>query len=42
LTARQKSACALALADADHALCDGADEELWVLQVALRASKAIS
>lgn len=42
LTARQKSACALAFADADHALCDGADEELWVLQVALRVNKAIS
>jgi replication factor C subunit 2/4 len=42
LTARQKSTCALAFADADHALCDGADEELWVLQVALRVSKTIS
>jgi len=42
LAARQKSACALAFADADHALCDGADEELWVLQVALRVNKAIS
>ncbi|KAF9646858.1 P-loop containing nucleoside triphosphate hydrolase protein [Thelephora ganbajun] len=42
LTARQRSACALAFGDADHALCDGADEELWVLQVALRVNKAIS
>jgi len=42
LTARQKSACALAFAEADHALCDGADEELWILQVALRVNKAVS
>lgn len=42
LTAGQKSACALAFGDADHALCDGADEELWVLQIALKVNKAVS
>jgi len=42
LTARQKSLCALAFAEADKALCDGADEELWILEVGLRVHKAIS
>ncbi|KAL0947090.1 hypothetical protein HGRIS_013231 [Hohenbuehelia grisea] len=42
LTARQKSRCALVFAEADKALCDGADEELWILEVALRIHKAIS
>ncbi|KAH9977224.1 P-loop containing nucleoside triphosphate hydrolase protein [Lactifluus volemus] len=42
LTGRQKSACALIMAEADKALCDGADEELWVLEVALRIHKAIT
>jgi replication factor C subunit 2/4 len=41
LTGRQKSACALIMAEADKALCDGADEELWILEVALRIYKAI-
>lgn len=42
LTARQKSHSALALAEADKALCDGADEELQILEVALRVHKAVS
>jgi replication factor C subunit 2/4 len=29
------------MAEADKALCDGADEELWILEVALRIYKAI-
>ncbi|KAF8507261.1 P-loop containing nucleoside triphosphate hydrolase protein [Gautieria morchelliformis] len=37
----QKSKCALAFAEADKALCDGADEELWILEVALRVWKAL-
>jgi replication factor C subunit 2/4 len=40
LTTRQKALCALVFAEADKALCDGADEELWVLEVALKISKA--
>ncbi|CAK5277472.1 unnamed protein product [Mycena citricolor] len=39
---RQKSKCALAIAEADKALCDGADEELWILEVALKIDKAMS
>ncbi|KAI0303428.1 P-loop containing nucleoside triphosphate hydrolase protein [Multifurca ochricompacta] len=39
LTGRQKSACALTMAEADKALCDGADDELWILEVALRVHK---
>jgi replication factor C subunit 2/4 len=42
LTSRQKSLCALIFAEADKALCDGADEELWVLEVALKINKAIA
>jgi len=42
LTGRQKSACALVMAEADKALCDGADEELWALEVALRVHKAVT
>ncbi|KAF7440784.1 hypothetical protein PC9H_001132 [Pleurotus ostreatus] len=42
LTGRQKSQCALILAEADKALCDGADEELWILDVALRINKSLS
>jgi replication factor C subunit 2/4 len=42
LNGRQKSGCALIFAEADKALCDGADEELWILEVALRLHKAIS
>ncbi|KAI0736829.1 replication factor C [Fomitopsis betulina] len=41
LSARQKSKCALAFAEADKALCDGADEELWILEVASRVHKAL-
>ncbi|KAH7877633.1 P-loop containing nucleoside triphosphate hydrolase protein [Lentinula edodes] len=41
LNAKQKSNCALIFAEADKALCDGADEELWILEVALRVHKAI-
>ncbi|KAF8232335.1 P-loop containing nucleoside triphosphate hydrolase protein [Tricholoma matsutake] len=42
LNGRQKSSCALIFAEADKALCDGADEELWILEVALRLHKAVS
>ncbi|KAL4067680.1 P-loop containing nucleoside triphosphate hydrolase protein [Scleroderma yunnanense] len=42
LPARQKALCVLAMAEADKALCDGADEELWVLEVALQIHKACS
>lgn len=42
LNGRKKSACALVFAEADKALCDGADEELWVLEVGLRVHKAAS
>ncbi|KAG1891348.1 P-loop containing nucleoside triphosphate hydrolase protein [Suillus subluteus] len=42
LPARQKAKCALAFAEADKALCDGADEELWVLEVGLHIHKAVS
>jgi len=42
VTARQKSLCALAFAETDKALCDGADEALWILEVGLRVHKAIS
>jgi len=41
LNSGQKSQCAIVLAEADKALNDGADEELWVLEVALRVSKAL-
>ncbi|KAG2365760.1 P-loop containing nucleoside triphosphate hydrolase protein [Suillus spraguei] len=42
LPARQKAKCALAFAEADKALCDGADEELWVLEVGLRIHKTVT
>ncbi|KAF9036568.1 P-loop containing nucleoside triphosphate hydrolase protein [Panaeolus papilionaceus] len=42
LDSRKKSACALVFAEADKALCDGADEELWILEVGLRCHKAIT
>jgi replication factor C subunit 2/4 len=42
LPAQQKAKCALAFAEADKALCDGADEELWVLEVGLRIHKAVT
>ncbi|KAH6919086.1 replication factor C [Coprinopsis sp. MPI-PUGE-AT-0042] len=42
LDGRKKSKCALSFAEADKALCDGADEELWVLEVALKIHKALS
>ena len=42
LSGRQKSTCALVFAEADKALNDGADEELWILDVGLRISKAVS
>ncbi|KAF7304673.1 Replication factor C subunit 2 [Mycena kentingensis (nom. inval.)] len=42
LTGRVKSNCALAIAEADKALCDGADEELWILEVALKVHKVVS
>jgi replication factor C subunit 2/4 len=41
LTARQKARCALVFAEADKALCDGADEELWILEVGLKVHKAV-
>ncbi|PFH52404.1 hypothetical protein AMATHDRAFT_74198 [Amanita thiersii Skay4041] len=42
LNGRQKSRAALVFAEADKALCDGADEELWILEVALQVYKAVS
>ncbi|KAJ3839464.1 P-loop containing nucleoside triphosphate hydrolase protein [Lentinula raphanica] len=42
LNAKQKSSCAIIFAEADKALCDGADEELWILEVALRVHKAVT
>jgi len=42
LDGKQKSQCALVFAEADKALCDGADEELWILEVALRVYKLLS
>ncbi|TDL27564.1 P-loop containing nucleoside triphosphate hydrolase protein [Rickenella mellea] len=42
LSARQKSQCAMVIAEADKALCDGADEELWVLEVALKVHKFLA
>jgi hypothetical protein len=42
LTGQQKVACALIMAEADKALCDGADEELWILEVALQVHKAVT
>lgn len=42
LPAIQKAKSALTIAEADKALCDGADEELWILEVALQVHKAVS
>ncbi|KAF8352326.1 P-loop containing nucleoside triphosphate hydrolase protein [Amanita rubescens] len=42
LNGRQKSQAALVIAEADKALGDGADEQLWILEVALRIHKAVS
>ncbi|KJA20215.1 hypothetical protein HYPSUDRAFT_68619 [Hypholoma sublateritium FD-334 SS-4] len=42
LDGRKKSACALVFAEADKSLCDGGDEELWVLEVGLRVHKAVA
>ncbi|THU99388.1 P-loop containing nucleoside triphosphate hydrolase protein [Dendrothele bispora CBS 962.96] len=42
LNASQKSRCAIIFGEADKALCDGADEELWILEVSLRVHKVIS
>ncbi|EEB88859.1 hypothetical protein MPER_13118, partial [Moniliophthora perniciosa FA553] len=41
LQAQHKSQCALIFAEADKALCDGADEELWILETALRVHKVV-
>lgn len=32
----------MVIAEADKALCDGADEELWMLEVALQIHKALT
>lgn len=42
LNSKQKSACALIFAEADKALCNGSDEELWILDIALRVNKAVT
>ncbi|KAL1668411.1 P-loop containing nucleoside triphosphate hydrolase protein [Schizophyllum commune] len=42
LSARNKAQSALVFAEADKALCDGADEELWILEVGLRLNKIFS
>lgn len=41
MPALHKAKSAMAIAEADKALCDGADEELWILEVALRVHKAV-
>jgi len=41
ITSLRKCKCVLAFAEADKALCDGADEELWILEVATRVWKAM-
>ncbi|KAG8217559.1 replication factor C [Butyriboletus roseoflavus] len=41
LPARQKAKCVIAIAEADKSLCDGADEELWTIEVALQINKAL-
>ncbi|KAL4251617.1 activator 1 small subunits family protein [Abortiporus biennis] len=42
LAAHRKAQCALSFAEADKALCDGADEELWILEAALQVYKALA
>lgn len=42
MAAQKKAKCALVFAEADKALCDGADEELWILEIALQVNKAVS
>ncbi|KAL5490434.1 RFC2 [Sanghuangporus weigelae] len=42
LSAKQKARCAMVFADADKALCDGADEELQILEVSLQIYKALT
>ncbi|KAG8823107.1 hypothetical protein FRC17_009406 [Serendipita sp. 399] len=42
LDARRKARCALILSEADKALCDGADEELWILEVGIRVWKTLA
>jgi len=42
LNSRKKSESAMSFAEADKALCDGADEELWMLEVGLTVHKALS
>lgn len=42
LPARQKAKSVIAIAEADKALCDGADEELWILEVALQIHRALA
>lgn len=42
LNSKKKSECAMSFAEADKALCDGADEELWMLEVGLTVHKALS
>ncbi|TCD62294.1 hypothetical protein EIP91_007090 [Steccherinum ochraceum] len=42
LAAQKKAKCAMVFAEADKALCDGADEELWILEVALQVHKAVA
>jgi replication factor C subunit 2/4 len=42
LDGKQKSKSAMVFAEADKALCDGADEELWILEVGLRLYRILS
>ncbi|KAF9009376.1 P-loop containing nucleoside triphosphate hydrolase protein [Cyathus striatus] len=42
MSGRQKSMSSLVFGEADKALCDGADEELWVLEVGLRVHKIVT
>lgn len=41
ITSKQKTACALVFAAADKALCDGADEELQLLEIGIGVWKAL-
>jgi replication factor C subunit 2/4 len=41
ITSRQKSKCALVFAEEDKSLTDGGDEELQLLEVALKVHKTL-
>ena len=39
---KHKAQCLMVIAEADKALSDGADEELWILDVALKCSMYVN